>query len=251
MIKIPVTYCYYCTDPRVCSSGATFSATRKCPCTLQRKDENTQFISIESNMTSSYVTFQFGLFPDRKLQISLHRNLKTNPHEITKRLASIGNDSQKRFAIMDAYRIVSLDHVAIASNIALMRNSAEEIVITRGVALDTVICAAGSTNVMSVMKEYAFDLHSDAAKNGTADVYAVLLIAFDCELDQNVFDMAEKLKLGNCESLEDTRSFFSRKRSEQEIAILMKAYKVTKEEMEMRNSSLESSILNRLATKYL
>jgi hypothetical protein len=51
--------------------------------------------------------------------------------------------------------------------------------------------------------------------------------------------------------LEDTHSFFARQRSNDQMSALMKAYKITKEEVEMRNSSLESATINRLATKYL
>jgi hypothetical protein len=200
-------------------------------------------------MPSTYLTLQFGLHPERLLNVSLHRKLKKNPHTISKMIASLTNDNHKRFAIMDATRIISVDHIAIAANNALMRISDTD---NRGIALDTVICAAGSTNVMSVMKEYAFDQHSDAAKEeNNCTGYNVLLLAFDCKADGEILSLIEQLGLGEHDSLEDTHSFFARQRSNDQMSALMKAYKITKEEVEMRNSSLESAIINRLATKYL
>jgi hypothetical protein len=197
-------------------------------------------------MASPYLTLHFGLHPDRHLNVSLHRNPKKNPHEISKMIAS--HDSHKRFAIMDATRIISINHVAIAANNALMRLSDTE---QRGIALDTVICAAGSTNVMSVMKDYAFDHQSDAAKKNSCDGYNVLLLAFDCKSDGEISNMIKVLGLGGHDSLEDTHSFFSRQRSNDQISTLMKAYKITKEEVDMRHSSLERAIIHRVATKYL
>jgi hypothetical protein len=220
--------------------------------------------------SKKYTSVKFGLHPNRTLSITLHRKILTNPHQITKALAAIPNNStHDHFAIMDATRIVSLNHISMAANHALMRgcsyNSGGLSSSRRGPALDTVVCAAGSTNFGSIMKDYAFDETSKAAaaiavKSGDGDgddhdgtegattTYDVILLGFDVEETEYEQVMKDVAGLNNPVDEEGMISFFERQRSDLDVTAMIKVFKTTKQEVAMQG--LERAVLNRVASKF-
>lgn len=197
----------------------------------------------------------FALHANVTLRVSLHKSIQANPHQIvTKLLALSGNESSEKFAILDAKSIVSLNQIAVGANSALMRHFQFELKngsCNRGVALETILCCAGSTNTGSVMKEYAFDQHSVAAKDESnlGGGYDVLFLGY-CESDEEFKDITTSMQLGVPENESGIEKYFSRNRNDKELADLMKIYKITKDEIEMCGSSLEKAVLNRVAAKF-
>jgi len=194
---------------------------------------------------TKYANVEFGLYPNRKLFITLHKNIDTNPHHITKLLAALPkNSTHDHYAIMDATRIVSLNHINIAATNALMRADKSR----RGAALETVVCAAGSTNVGSVLKDYAFDQHSTAAsESDSGSTYSVILLGFDVKEDEYETVMHD-IGLNKPDDEENMISFFERKRSKDDIVAMTKLFKTTKQEIEMQG--LERAVVNRVASKF-
>ena len=114
----------------------------------------------------------------------------------------------------------------------------------------TVECAAGSTNVASILKDYAFDEHSKAAKENDTG-YNIILLGFDVEEEEynNIMESQELgLGLDTPENEEDMKHFFARERSQEDKTALMKVYKITAPEVDMQG--MEKAILNRVATKF-
>jgi hypothetical protein len=235
------------------------------------------------------------LFPSVNVFCALHTNISVNPHILTQRLSSIvvdkrsdsdnnndnvngtsSNETHDHYAIMDASRITSLEHLAIAVNAALLRASGQAKAINgnndsnsaagtshqimgqkRGRALDTIVCAGGSTNVASVLKDFAFNEHSIAAeeaKTETKSDYNVVLIGIDVTLEQYA-DLTMNVNIGltnseqhQPEMIEDMIAFFGRERSKEEVTQLIKVFKTTREEVNMQG--LEKAIINRVASKF-
>lgn len=214
---------------------------------------------------------EFGLFSSKKLLLSLHKlkpsptSLSENPHSIVQKLDCLpSNEKHQRISLLDASRIISLDHISIAANTAMIRMSHHEningdrinkngAINKRGLALETVICAAGSTNVGSIMKDFAFDAKSNAAlslQNGSfGDEYNVLLLSYDCSEKEHL-ETISQVGLTVPEKIEDMIKYFDRKRGQQEVTALMKVFKVTAQEVGRDGSSLEKAVLNRVATKF-
>eukprot|EP01083_Nonionella_stella_P206472 750970_1 len=156
---------------------------------------------------------------------------------------------------------MSLDHIAIAANTAMIRMShyentdnSDKTTKNRGLALETVICAAGSTNVGSIMKDFAFDARSSAAlslQNGSPgdDEYTVLLLSYDCSEKEHL-EIISQVDLTAPEKIQDMIQYFDRERGQQEVTALMKVFKVTAQEVGREGSSLEKAVLNRVATKF-
>ena len=209
----------------------------------------------------------FGLHPETTLRVSLHKSIPTNPHHVVvnKVISSSipSNANSETFAIMDASRIISFNQISVAANTALLRKYQYECkngTSKRGIALETILCCAGSTNTASVLRDYAFDKNSNAAKellndsngggndnaNGGYDVFCLGY----CNSDEEFVQIVESLNLGPSETNDNIHAYLSRSRSEQETNELMKVYKITKEEIEMFGSSLEKAVNNRVAAKF-
>ncbi len=222
-------------------------------------------------MEDRIAVIELGLFPSSKLLVSLHKivsgtdTTSINPHSVVQALDALpSNQRHDTFSLMDASRIMSLDHIAVAANSALIRqlhfesyakdnedsNSEEKAVKSRGLALETVVCAAGSTNVGSIMKDYAFDTKWNEANNsGGGRDFHVLLFGYNVTEEEHI-EAITKVGLSNPESTEYMMEYFSRSRGDDEIKTLTKVYKLGKEEVSKERSSLEKAILNRVATKF-
>jgi len=234
-----------------------------------------------AELKDKIVHLKSGLFPDVNVFLTLHKNISTNPHILTQRLSSITidtdsgtrtstNGTHDHFAIMDASRIASIDHLAIAVNSALLRtvNSASnstngnrtspQMGQKRGRALDTIVCAGGSTNVGAVLKDFAFSESSTAAEEAkieaeTRSEYNVVLIGIGTTLEQYMDTMMnDHIALASSqhqpETIADMVAFFGRERSKEEVMQLIKIFKTTKEEVAMQG--LEKAIINRVAAKF-
>ena len=209
---------------------------------------------------SDISTITFALHPNVSLRVSLHKSIPINPHQVVNQLLTLpGNTTTEKFAILDANKIITMDQIAVAANTALLRRFQFEqknggiTTHRRGIALDTILCCAGSTNTASVLKDYAFDQHSIAAKEvGTSSsegVYDVFLLGY-CQSDEEFQDVIETLKLGVAESNSGVEAYLARTRSEKEVNDLMKVYKITKDEVEMCGLSMDKAVINRIASKF-
>lgn len=205
-------------------------------------------------------TIQFALHPTLTLRVTLHRSIPVNPHHVVNKLLDLPeNTNSEKFAIFDATRIISLDQIAVAANSALLRQfqfQQKNGACGRGLALETILCCAGSTNTGSVLKDYAFDKHSIAASQseGTKEQshngkYNVLCIGF-CSSDEEFQEVVSTLGLSDPEPTHLINEFLSRTRTDKEIQDLMKVYKITKDEVDMMGSSFEKAIYNRVAAKF-
>lgn len=215
----------------------------------------------ETTATESNIsTITFALHPNISLRVSLYKSIPVNPHQVANKLVTLpGNSTSEKFAILDANKITSTNQIAVAANTALLRRfqfeqkNAGATVTKRGLALETTLCCAGSTNTASVMKDFAFDKNSIAAKeettSGEGGVYDVFFLGY-CESDKEFQDVAATLKLGVSECNSGVDAYFARQRSEKEVNALMKVYKVTKDEVEMCDLSLDEAVVNRIATKF-
>eukprot|EP00551_Chaetoceros_affinis_P006884 CAMPEP_0203681288 /NCGR_PEP_ID=MMETSP0090-20130426/42261_1 /ASSEMBLY_ACC=CAM_ASM_001088 /TAXON_ID=426623 /ORGANISM="Chaetoceros affinis, Strain CCMP159" /LENGTH=213 /DNA_ID=CAMNT_0050549715 /DNA_START=214 /DNA_END=855 /DNA_ORIENTATION=+ len=129
----------------------------------------------------------------------------------------------------------------------------------RGLVLETILCCAGSTNTASVLRDYAFDKHSEAAAKletlSSSDDddarYDIFVLGY-CETDEEFEHVItnEILNLSPAEDHIGIESYFQREKSEKEINDLLKVYKLTKDEVVMCGSSLEKAVCNRVAAKF-
>jgi hypothetical protein len=172
---------------------------------------------------------------------------------------------------MDADRVVSLQHIAVAGNIALARCArweAQDVNITnnsnnnrRGIGQEAVICAAGTSHTGYALRDYGFfdvapasepekkqkQMQQDA--KARASSFTILAIGWDCEGDADYEKFLEDMGLADGRT--DMRQYFGRPRSKQELAGLLKAFKVSQNEVDMDGSSLEHAIITRIATKFV
>jgi len=185
-----------------------------------------------------------------------------------------------RFAIMDADRVVSLRHVAAAGSIALSRwarwrrgaqkkseRGADDNDDRRGIGQETVICAAGTSHAGYALRDYGFldvapatetektqkqqqqqQQQQQQAKT-TPSSFTILALGFDCENDAEYCRYLADLGLG--EGRPDMDQYFGRQRSELELAALLKAFKISQNEVDMDGSSLEHAVITRIATKFV
>lgn len=206
---------------------------------------------------ASKATLSFQLFPNRNLQIQLLNDISDPYSKIP---------PSANFALLNARRIVSIGHVAAAANHALIRNRNMTITASRGsgndeakgdnkskdvrgLALETIICAGGSSHVGNVLKDFGFqneDSCSNHDKNGT---HSVIALGWDC----TDAEMAEFIKstIGEGAGSSAPLTQLSRDRTDQELKDIMKAFKLTKEDIEMESSSLEHAVVTRIATKFI
>lgn len=165
------------------------------------------------------------------------------------------------FAIVDASHIISLDHIFVAIHTALIRtrtyrdtlHDTDNLNRVRGTALESIVCAAGSTHVPSILENYAFLSNSKKHEDGNAkdDTSDVILIGVNVSLDafqQVLLDKDIGLASFPPETPANVSAYFSRPRSPDEITAFIKAYKTTREEVAMQG--LEQAILHRVASKF-
>uniref|UniRef100_A0A6V2QJN0 Uncharacterized protein n=1 Tax=Ditylum brightwellii TaxID=49249 RepID=A0A6V2QJN0_9STRA len=248
------------------------------------------------------VRLTFDLHPNRTLRLSIHEKVK-NVSELSDRAFSYNgvtdsnNEKDKkekdekmhideegcgRFAIMDAKRITSLTHLAMAANTALLRsarssnkttennNSSSGTKRKRGIALETIVCAGGSSNVGNVLKEFTFSSSGGKEKIATEEV--VMAMGYDCSNDGEYESFLSDIGLTNStaassEEKEDDNDnhapkskrlpiqmYLQRDRTESDVKDLMRVFKLTKEEINMGQglgkSSLDMAVVNRVATKF-
>jgi hypothetical protein len=230
-------------------------------------------------MTSDTIaTLTFGLHPGRNLRCSLHADISESTcRALAERALNYDAADDKsassfgRYAIMDADRVVSLQHIAVAGNIALARCArweAQDVNITnnsnnnrRGIGQEAVICAAGTSHTGYALRDYGFfdvapasepekkqkQMQQDA--KARASSFTILAIGWDCEGDADYEKFLEDMGLADGRT--DMRQYFGRPRSKQELAGLLKAFKVSQNEVDMDGSSLEHAIITRIATKFV
>lgn len=256
---------------------------------VEMADSSASNTSSSSSSSSSVIKLTFALHPNRTLRLSLHANVSNAPVIASKALAYDRGDAQGvrgRFAIMNAGRIVSTTHMAVAANTALLRTyhrsgtgttnegtlsssssssgrrNEQSTMTGRGIALETIICAAGTTHAGNALRDYAFQTN-DAATTTTNDNdpqttvsscdssqahHTILALAYDCHDDYEYQTFLQSVGLSQPQMIPD--EYFQRARTSEETQDLMKTYKFTKEEMSMDGSSLEQAVLSRVATKY-
>ena len=231
-------------------------------------------------------TLSFGLHPGRSLRCSLHTGLsesacralaeKAMKYDVTE-----GGESTAfgRFAIMDADRVVSLNHIAVAANIALARCARWEAQGSdqqhgghgsnnnnnnrRGIGQEAVICAAGTSHAGYALRDYGFFDVAPASETeqknkqkkkqqqakATTSSFAILAIGFDCKDDAEYGKFLADMELDYGQT--NMAEYFGRERSEQELVALLKSFKVSPNEVEMDGSSQEHAIITRIATKFV
>eukprot|EP00555_Chaetoceros_dichaeta_P003323 CAMPEP_0198248630 /NCGR_PEP_ID=MMETSP1447-20131203/373_1 /TAXON_ID=420782 /ORGANISM="Chaetoceros dichaeta, Strain CCMP1751" /LENGTH=251 /DNA_ID=CAMNT_0043933089 /DNA_START=13 /DNA_END=765 /DNA_ORIENTATION=+ len=238
--------------------------------------------STAPSLPGHIASITFALHPKRSLRVSLHTSISTNPHIIFSRTSALpSNDaSGDRYAIIDAKRVVSLTHLGIAANSALLRlhhfeqstvdatntntntNMPTDTTVgrkRRGAALETILCAGGSTNVGSVLKEFAFDANSVAAAAAAAasvqqqseqsQEYDVLFLGYDCESEEEFTTVLSDVGLDAPRDESAWNAYFARERDGREMQEMAKIFKLSPEELARDGFSLEKAVLNRVATK--
>ena len=242
------------------------------------------------NMSSGISTLSFGLHPGRSLRCSLHSGLPESAcralaEKAMKYDATEAGESTAfgRFAIMDADRVVSLQHIAVAGNIALARcarweaqgsdqeqggdssnnNNNNNNNNRRGIGQETVICAAGTSHAGYALRDNGFFDVAPASETeqmnkqkkkqqqakATTSSFTILAIGFDCKDDAEYDIFLADMELGDGQP--NMAEYFDRERSKQELAALLKSFKVSPNEVEMDGSSLEHAIITRIATKFV
>ena len=223
--------------------------------------------SIESTSfdETNISTIAFALFPNQILRASLHLDVPY-PQKIAEETYSIqDNTCGEKYALMNADTLVSFKQVTIAANNALLKNSnvtsmnnsnidscsskPESTTTTtnnqkkrRGLALESIVCSGGSSNVGNVLRDHTFEKNNDTKRN-------VLILGFNCTAKEyNTFLTQSGLdKYGPC----PMDPFWKRERSTQQTNELMKLYKISPNEITMNGSVLEDAVLTRIATKYI
>lgn len=76
------------------------------------------------------------------------------------------------------------------------------------------------------------------------------MLAYDCTSDSECMTIIKDAGLNSPASAADIEAYFKRKRVLEESKELIKIYKLTQEEIDMNDSSLEKSVLNRIGTKF-
>jgi len=219
----------------------------------------------------------FSLHPSTNLRISFHTKIE-NPHDIANTVLSMkenlgdGSITGEKFILLNSKLIVSMDHIGIAANSALIRfentmlrsvedtgdQSTTEHRTTRqkkrrGVAIETVVCAGGSTNVGIVLREFAFDCgqsnasHVSGSQVESGVSASLFALGFDCKDDEEYVQFLGKVGLGPPEPIDD---YIERNRTEKEMEDIRRTFKLTDEEIEMNGSSLKNAVLTRIASKY-
>jgi len=219
-------------------------------------------------MTSDTIaTLTFGLYPGRNLRCSLHTGISESTcRALAERALNYDAADDKsttsfgRYAIMDADRVVSLQHIAVAGNIALARYArweAQDVNATnngnnnrRGIGQETVVCAAGTSHSGYALRDYGFEPEQKQDASASASSFTIVVLGFDCEGDAEYEKFLADMGFDD-EGRLDMQQYFGRPRSKQELAGLLKAFKVSQNEVDMDGSSLEHAIITRIATKFV
>lgn len=160
--------------------------------------------NVESSIKHYQSLITFSLHPETTLHMHVITNLcdekESNSNEpermieniksyISKNSNSNNNESYgERFAIMNSKRVVSVKHIAIAANIALMKHNKKQQhhqSNRRGIALQTIVHAAGSTHLGTVLRDYAFTSTNDHKYTPSSDdsntVDSIIVLGFNCQ----------------------------------------------------------------------
>lgn len=132
--------------------------------------------------------------------------------------------------------------------------------------METVLCAGGSTNVGSVMKDFGFSkdsvaalavLHEQQRQESTSvstaeppQRYDVLFLGYDCESDMEFNNVLSKVGLDAPVDDCAWNAYFARERDGQETQDMARLFKLSPEELTRHDFSLENAVLNRVAVKY-
>lgn len=208
----------------------------------------------QSQIDASIIKLKCGLFPDTNIFLSFFKDASINSYQVNKTLSSVPtNENYDHYAILNASRITSVEHIAVAINSSLMRFSAFKDSDTkqsnfRGRALDSVVCCAGTTHTGTAMKDYAL---SDETSDNTG-VYDIILIGIDITLEQFTNTLSSVNGFNSClDTLvlrSDVADILGRERSAEEVTKIIKLYKTTKEEVAMQG--LAKAVINRVSSKY-
>ena len=220
----------------------------------------------------SHVTF--SSHPETTLYVHIITNLSNEdlpPERIIENTKSFlhTNDNNEqygeRFAIMNAQRVVSVKHLAIAANITLMKQrnkkqdekkqeQQQQQVFKRGIALQTIINGAGSTHVGTVLRDYAFISTNDHKYTSSNTMYSIAVLGFNCSSKEmcdcisHIMNKDSDKINGNGSSSCDEYFISKKDRTQEQLQDLCKSYKITMDEINM--SSLEDAIITRISTKY-
>ena len=95
-------------------------------------------------------------------------------------------------------------------------------------------------------------MQQDAKASASASSFTIVVLGFDCEGDAEYEKFLADMGLDDDGRLHvDMQQYFGRPRSKQELAGLLKAFKVSQNEVDMDGSSLEHAIITRIATKFV
>ena len=124
----------------------------------------------------------------------------------------------------------------------------------RGIGLETVLCAAGTSHTGSALWDYAFQPGADDGRKGKGAAIkatgprTVLALGFDCGSDSEYGSFLSEIGLIGESRASNLLTYLKRERTPDELRHIMKSYKVSKNEVDM--SSLEDAIITRVATKF-
>uniref|UniRef100_A0A7S2A682 Uncharacterized protein n=1 Tax=Trieres chinensis TaxID=1514140 RepID=A0A7S2A682_TRICV len=226
-------------------------------------------------MALSAVSITLGLHPGHSLRVSIHKDV-CDPYTISEQATSFGRTTKEgedratardgRFAVMDARRILSLSHIAVAANSALLRiekfkakkrNQDGDLKksFSRGIALETIVCASGTSHVGSALRDYAFQQDANESNKSStgrsSKRFTLIAIGYDCPGEAEYASFLSNIGLDDGLSKEEMEIYFSRSRDDCELKDIMKAFKITKEEVEMEDSSLEKAVITKIASKFV
>ena len=200
----------------------------------------------------------FALYPEHNIRVALYHNV-SDPFATAKLL-----QGHNRFILMDATNIISTSHIAIGAAVALQRrqdslmkenNKSYESIADdnlndwSNITKDVIVCMGGSTHVQSVLTEFAFE-YIEESEIDPPRSYSAVALGVNFSSDEEFLSTAHNLGLPRAESILSRNGFFSRMRSDVEMKNLARIYKLTNEELQLGNSSLENAILTRIATKF-
>ena len=202
----------------------------------------------------SSIRLSFDLFPNESLQIQLLTNV-SDPYSMSNDMTSF---PPSNFALLNAERIVSVGHIAAAANHALLRHQSFMIknsaaknenkdTNVRGLAIETIICAGGSSHVGNVLRDFAF-LEKYNNEGMESKSFTVIVLAWNCSEEKMTEYVNSIISRGNG-SLAPL-SYLSRERNEDELKDIIKNFKLTKEDIYTESSSLDLAIITRIATKF-
>jgi len=187
---------------------------------------------MSSTPDSGIFRFPLALSPSEELSFycSFHAGV-SNPNDLFHLLQEA---TPKSLAILDATKIVSLHQLLVAANLAVSRK------LEAPSAWDVVYCAAPSNHLGHILRDFSFS--EPSTEKADADVI-VLWIAEPGQ-EQAYSELLEYYKIPK--SRETTESYLSQRAASIDNQFFQ-IYKLTQQEV--LSSSLEASVLTRIATK--